>query len=166
MKQLFVILCIICIIIPMIVYTCAIIKAIQMDANCVGYLNLAADANSVHLAEKHLTTAINYLEANHLTSGNTSIIVKHPSNDISIWYENLKSAQTQLRELQNKKDLTDLEESNALMKLRESLTDNGETIHPEMISFYPSHVSWLWSMFLIWLLWILAIIFGILAYEA
>jgi len=165
MKALFIVLCIICIIIPIVVYTCGIINTIQMDANCISYLELAADANSVELAEKHLTTAINYLEANNLTSGSTKIIINNPKNDIGLWYENLKSAQEQLQELKEKEDLTELEESNALMKLRETLLDESMVTHPSMISFYPGHVAWFWSLILIWLLWILALIFGIAAYE-
>lgn len=165
MKALFIALCIICIIIPIVVYTCGVIKTINMDVNCISYLELAADANSVDLAEKHLTTAINYLETNNLTSGHTGIIIKDPNNDIGIWYDNLKSAQGQLQELKEKEDLTDLEESNALMKLRETLLDNSCVTHPSMISFVPNHVSWFWWMCLIWILWILAFIFGIAAYE-
>ena len=78
MKALFIALCIICIIVPMVVYTCGIIKTINADVNCISYLELAADANSVDLAEKHLTTAINYLETNNLTSGHTGVIIKNP----------------------------------------------------------------------------------------
>ena len=165
MKAFFIILCIVFILIPIIVYTCSIIKCINMDVNCISYLELAADANSVDLAEKHLTTAINYLETNNLTSGHTGIIIKNPRNDIGIWYDNLKSAQEQLQELKEKEDLTDLEESNALMKLRETLLNEGYVTHPSMISFVPNHVAWFWWMCLVWILWFLALIFGIAAYE-
>lgn len=165
MKALFIALCIICIIVPLVVYTCGIIKTINMDVNCISYLGLAADANNVDLAEKHLTTAINYLETNNLTAGQTGIIVKNPRNDIGIWYDNLKSAQKQLQELKEEEDLTDLEESNALMKLRETLLGGGCVTHPFMISFVPNHVSWFWWMCLIWLFWFLALAFGVAAYE-
>ena len=161
MKALFIVLCIICAIIPLIVYTVGIVKMVEMDVNCIAYLKLAADANSV----THLTTAINYLEENGITRGNTSIIIKSPANDIGIWYENLKSAQEQMQNLSARDDLTELEESNALMKLRETLLDDTAVTHPETISFYPDHVSWFWSMVLIWLLWILALIFGCVAYD-
>lgn len=165
MKALFIVLCIICAIIPLIVYTVGIIKTVEMDVNCIAYLELAADANSVTLAEKHLTTAINYLEGNDLTHGNTSIIIKSPANDINIWYENLKSAQKQMQELSARNDLTELEESNALMKLRETLLDDTSVTHPTMISFFPAHIGWFWSMVTIWLLWILAFYFGFVAYD-
>ena len=161
MKPFFVVLCIICIIVPIIVYGVAIVKTIQMDANCISYLKMASDANSVDLANKHLTSAITYLENNCLTSGNTKILIYKPTDDIGLWYENLKCAQEQLQEVCEKENLTELEESNILMKLRETLcNETGVITHPSMISFYPSHISWFWSMILVWLLWILALMFG------
>lgn len=166
MKKVFIILCIICAIIPCIVYGVAIAKSINMSGNCIGYFSMAADANSVEIAEKHLTTSIEYLEENNLTEGNTKIFVYKPTKDLGLWYENLKSAQVQLQELNAREELTELEESNALMKLRETLLDSeGHVTHPSMISFYPNHVSWFWSLILIWILWIGSIVFGILAVE-
>ena len=154
MKQFLTTLMIICIIIPLIVYGVAIVKCIKTDANCISYLEMAADANSVQLAEKHISSAIEYLEENDLTEGNTKIIVYKPTKDIGLWYENLKSAQDQLQKLSSRNDLTELEESNALMKLRESLlASEGYVTHPEMISFYPNHVGWFWSLLFIWILW-------------
>ena len=166
MKAFFTILCIVCILIPVIVYGIAIAKAIQFNANCLNYLEMAANANSVQLAHKHLTTAINYLESHNLTSGNTKIFIYNPTRDIGFWYENLKSAQTQLEELSQKEELTDLEESNALMKLRETLLDENSVTYPDYISFYPAHVGWCWTVFLIWLLWGLALFFGFAAVDA
>lgn len=153
MKQFCILLCVICIIAPIVVYGVAIAKNIQMDANCISYFEMAADANSVELAEKHLTSGIEYLEENNLTNGNTKILIYKPTKDLGLWYENLKSAQSQLRELNFKEELTELEESNALMKLRETLLGpEGSVTHPPMLSFYPNHVSWFWYMMLIWLL--------------
>lgn len=166
MKAFFALLCVICIIVPFIVYGAAIVQTIQMDSNCISYFEMAADANSVELAEKHLASGIKYLEENNLTKGNTKVLVYKPTKDLGLWYENLKSAQIQLQELNSQEELTELEESNALMKLRETLLNSeGSVTHPPMISFYPSHVSWFWSMFLIWLLWVAALPFGILASE-
>lgn len=153
-KSLFITLCIICAIVPCIIYGSGIIKAVNMNANCISYFEMAADANSVEIAEKHLSTGIEYLEENNLTEGNTKVFVYKPTNDLGLWYENLKSAQTQLQEMNAKEELTELEESNALMKLRETLLDSeGSVTHPSMISFYPSHVGWTWALWLIWLLW-------------
>lgn len=166
MKKLLIILCVICIIIPLIVYGVGIVKTIKFNANCISYFQLAADANSVALAEKHLTSGINYLEQNNLTSGYTKIFVYKPTNDIGLWYENLKSAQLQLQELSKKEELTELEESNSLMKLRETLLDNQGTVtHPEGIMFHPSYASYFWIAIFIWMLWILAFAFGVVAYD-
>ena len=160
-KTVLISLLVVCIIIPCITYGIAIVKTIRIDANCIDYFRMAADANSVDIAEKHLTFGINYLEEHGLTEGKTKILVYSPKKDIGLWYENLKTAQTQLRDLMEKDDLTELEESNALMKLRETLYDsNGSVNHPMMISFYPNHVSWFWTNMLMWLLWIVAVILG------
>ena len=159
-KSNYIILCIICVIVPCIVYGSAFFKTMNMNANCIDYFEMAADANSVELAEKHLSTGIKYLEENDLTEGNTKVFVYKPTNDFGLWYENLKSAQTQLQELSNREDLTELEESNALMKLRETLLNSeGSVTHPDMISFYPNHVGWFWALWLIWILWGFALYF-------
>lgn len=161
----FIFLGIVCIVAPLIVYGVAIVKTVQMDANCISYFEMAADANSVELAEKHLSSGIKYLEENNLTKGSTKVFIYKPTTDLSLWYENLKSAQAQLQELNSKEDLTELEESNALMKLRETLlTSEGSVTYPDMISFYPNHVGWFWVMVSIWILWIGAFIFFFGAY--
>lgn len=155
MKAFLIVLCIILIIVPILVYGGAIIKTIQFEANCTSYLKMAADANDVKIANKHLTSAVEYLEKNNLISGNTKVFIYKPTCDIGLWYENLKSAQEQLNEVCAKEDLTELEESNMLMKLRETLLDGEGTVtHPSMISFYPNHIVWFWAMWLIWALWI------------
>ena len=164
-KTVFIVLCIVCILIPIGAYSGGIVKAIRINVNCLDYLSMAADANSVELANEHLSKAIKYIEENDLTEGSTELLIYGPKSDLGLWYKNLKSAQTQLEELSSKENLTDLEESNTLMKLRESLTDEGTIIYPQFISTYPNHVSWFWYLSTIWLLWVGAIFFGIFAYE-
>ena len=117
---------IICFALPFPNWVYSIVKSAKFNANCGNYLELSADANSVVLAEKHLTTAINYLEENNLTSGQAKWFVAYPKNDISLWYENLKTAQSQLQEMIKNGNYTELEQSNMLMKLRETLMDGGE----------------------------------------
>lgn len=165
-KTVLIFLCIICILIPIGAYSGGIVKSIKMNVNCLDYLSMAADANSVELAEKYLSIGIDYIEKNNLTQGSTEILIYSPRKDLKLWYENLKSAQSQLKELILKEDLTDLEESNTLMKLRESLLDEtGYLIYPTNISTYPNHVGWFWYLCTIWLLWAGAVFFGIFAYE-
>ena len=166
MKLLLTTLCIICILLPCIVYGVAMVKCLRMDANCISYFEMAADANSVDLAEKHLSLGIKYLEENNLTTGNTKIFIYNPTNDIGLWYENLKSAQTQLQELKTQESLTELEESNALMKLRETLLNSGGAVtHPEMITFYPNHIGWSFALWFIWILLFVAIPLGLCASD-
>lgn len=150
-----------CFVISVFLYGTAIIKTIDMNAECIGYLEMAADANSVELAEKHLSKAIEYLEENNLKYGSTGIIFHTPGNNIEFWYENLKSAQIQLQEFESE---SELEESNILMKLRETLLDEaGDVTHPNMISFYPNHVFWFWFLVLGWLLFMIPI--GVFLYD-
>ena len=62
MKQILIIITIICILIPFVTYGMAIFKTIEFGAECINYFELAADANNVILAEKYLTKGIEYLE--------------------------------------------------------------------------------------------------------
>ncbi len=102
-----------------------IILGIQFDRKCGGYLKRAADANTVQLAEKELSVAISYLEGHSMTQGFTSIVYETPDEDVGFWYSNLKSSLTELRGMSEK--TTQLERSNVLMKLRETLLDDTQT---------------------------------------
>lgn len=165
-KALFIILAIICFASPFFSWIPSIVNSIQFSANCGDYLELSADANNIEIAEKQLTKAIDYLEANDLTSGYTKIFVYYPKNDIGMWYDNLKSTQTQLRDVLEKKEITELEESNMLMKLRETiLDDDGCLTHPTGISLHPNYTVMFWLNVTLWLLWILGGVFCFLAYE-
>ena len=117
------------------------IKSIQFDQKCGGYLKQAADANSVELAERQLNLAIDYIEQHELTSGYTSVLWNTEDENIEYWYNNLKQCQ---KELAATKDNSTLENTNVLMKLRESLTDvdqNGTTLTiPCGISRYPNNL--------------------------
>jgi hypothetical protein len=152
--------------IPLIPWAISINASITFSANCKDYLKLAADANSIELAEKHLASAISYLEKEGLTTGHTKIIHYYPSNDIGLWYENLKSAQTQLRDIQSR-EYTELEESNMLMKLRETILDSDNSVtHPIGISMADNFSTMFWLNILIWLpCWAIAIFFGIISED-
>lgn len=143
--------------------TISIVKTIQFDQKCGGFLKQAADAGSVELAERQLNLAIDYIEANNLTSGYTSVLYKTEDENVGFWYENLKVCQ---KELAGIKGNSTLESTNVLMKLRESLTDNSKngtklTI-PDGIGRYPNNkwfmVANLLSFFLcIYAIWPLII---------
>jgi hypothetical protein len=118
-----------------------IYKCVQFDRNCTGYLKQAADANNTSLASEKLDKAIRYIEANNLISGYTSIFYTTPDEDLGFWYKNLKSASYDLKNIDNDNKL---EQSNQLIKLRETLIDKsaeGDDITVPMgISVFPNNL--------------------------
>ena len=119
---------------------------IQFDRNCEGYLKRAADANTIELAKKQLETAIAYIEQNGMTNGYTSVFYRTPSEDVGFWYTNLKSS---LHELETvSPTATQLEKSNLLIKLRETLIDSAKdgikVTVPSGISVFPNHGLYAW----------------------
>ena len=160
-----IIICIVCFVVSLVFPTISIVKEIQFDQRCAGFLKQAADASSVELAERQLNQAIDYIEKAGLTSGYTSVIYKTEDENIGFWYENLKVCQKELAET---KGNSTLENTNVLMKLRESLTDNAEngttlTI-PSGIYLYPNNAlfmvaNWISGIVLFgFLIWGIAII--------
>lgn len=141
-----------------------IYKGITFDIDCDGHLKRAADANTVELASQELKTALTYLEQKNMMSGYTSIFYRTPDEDVGFWYTNLKAS---LRELESMKpDTTQLERSNMLIKLRETLLDhrnNGESVTgPYGISIFPNN-----SLYAFWgIIGFISVIFGgILLFE-
>lgn len=117
-------------------------KKIEFKQNVTGYIKRAADANTIDLANQELTKALDYLEANDLTSGYTSILYQTPDEDIDFWYRNLKASQN---ELQNLESESALEKTNVLIKLRETLLDTGERTKvtvPDGLAVYPHNKFW------------------------
>ena len=117
-----------------------IIVGVKFKQNCSGYIKQAADANSVELALQRLDMAIAYVEDNELTDGYTSIFYKTEDDNIGFWYQNLKTCR---EELVTCLESTQLEKTNVLLKVRESLTDDGkegtELTLPNGISRYPDN---------------------------
>ena len=127
--------------ISLIVPVIVIVKSVQFNQNCGGYLKQAADANTVELALDRVNKALDYIEAKGLTQGYTSVLWRTEDENIGYWYENIKACKS---ELETNLDASSLEKSNVLMKVRESLTDNGEkgtelTVPPG-ISRYPDNL--------------------------
>ena len=145
---------VILIIVSLITPTVLIVNNIQFNQNCGGYLKQAADANTVEIAHDRICKALDYIEKNNLTSGYTSILWKTEDENVGFWYENIKACKN---ELELCKDASQLEKTNVLMKVRESLTDDGEKgtelTLPKGISRYPNN-----AIFGV-LFWISALIF-------
>ena len=117
-------------------------KKVEFKQNVTGYLKRAADANTIDLANQELTKALDYLEANDLTSGYTSVLYETPDEDIDFWYRNLKASQAELQNLQSE---STLEKTNLLIKLRETLLDTGEKTRvtvPDGMAVYPHNKFW------------------------
>lgn len=166
-KVVLIILSIILWLAPVTTWAYTIVAGMQFSANCGDYLKLSADASSIDIAEKHLSTAITYLEDNELTSGQTKVFVRYPKNDIGLWYGNLKDMQTQLRDMQTD-GYTELEQSNMLMKLREVVLDgDGCLTLPFCISIVHTNYALIfWLNCLLWLpCWILGFFVAFLASE-
>lgn len=149
-----ILLCLIC---P----TCCTVKSIQFDQQCAGYIKQAADANTVELALERLNLGIDYVEANNLTSGYTSVIWRTEDENIGFWYNNLKACQKELNAGLNQ---TPLEKTNLLLKVRESLVDNHDgsislTIPPG-ISRYPTNL-----LYGIWGFLSSIILLGLIIYD-
>lgn len=126
-----------------------IVRGIQFDRGAEGYLKRAADANTVELAETQLRIALDYIEAKELTSGYTSVIYRTPDEDVGFWYTNLKTSLEELQELDSTSTM--LERSNMLMKLRETLMDDGGSgaiiTTPPGISLFPMNTGLaVWAM--------------------
>jgi hypothetical protein len=100
-------------------------KEFSARRDVIDYLKLAADAPTLPLAERHLSTAVRNMEARGWTSGNTALIFKVPLRDIGFWYQNTKGALDELELLiATDASLTPVDRSNALVKLRETLNDS------------------------------------------
>lgn len=101
-----------------------IVLCILFGINCGGHMERAGVANSIELARQEMQTVVKYAEDKELTSGYTSIFYNTPKEDLGFWCTNMK---TSLAELQNvKPDATDLEKSNILIKLRETVAHHGQ----------------------------------------
>ena len=119
------------------------VKKVQFSQDCAGYLEQAADANTPEIALERLNLALEYIERNNLTYGYTSVLWRTEDENIGFWYNNLKACKSELESCLNG---TQLEKSNVLMKLRESLTENSNSSTlltiPEGISRYPNNFTW------------------------
>ena len=139
---------------------------VEFEQNCTGYLKQAADANTIELAIDRLDKAIEYVESKNLTDGYTSILWKTEDENVGFWYKNLKSSRV---ELEKALCSSQMEQTNVLMKLRETLTDNNENgtyiTYPYGLWKYPHNMefavfAWIIHIILIgvWILWLIKLI--------
>lgn len=116
-------------------------KAIVFGIECTGRMKRAADANTVELARAEMEKVVHYAMEQGLTNGYTSVIYRTPNEDIGFWFQNMQASLEELKRV--RPDATQLEMSNVLMKLRETLLDHGGQIRvtvPFGISIFPHNV--------------------------
>jgi hypothetical protein len=129
----------------------------SFKTNCGDYLKLAGDAPTVERANEFLDKAISYLERENKTSGNSALIFHTPANDVGVWYGQLKAAKQIVEQVLNYQpkasedpNLLQVNKSNALMKVRETVLDQGENgvsvTKPAHITWYPNQ----WGMTIWW----------------
>lgn len=133
-----------------VIMTTCTVKNIQFNRNCEGYLKRAADANTVETAKAELEKAIAYMDAKNLKVGYTSVIYTSPSEDVEFWYNNISASYKEVSLIDSTS--SQLEKSNMLMKLRETLLDNSDggtsVTMPAGISRYPNNTTWMFAMWL------------------
>lgn len=137
------------------------VKAIQFTQGCGGHIKRAANAGTVGLAENELSRAAAYAEKKGLTNGFTSVLYRTPSDDVGFWYANIAASLAELRKV--KEDTPQLERSNLLIKLRETLTDSGKesqrVVAPGGISIHRSNALYFWWLLVSCTVFVLA--FGV-----
>lgn len=102
------------------------VKKYSFETKCFSHLQKAVTTNDVKIASNELNAAINYLECNKLTKGNTGIFKKEEANDIGAWYNRLKEMQEKLEEISKNTYLSAIDTSKALTGLKEMFaTSNG-----------------------------------------
>lgn len=121
-----------------------IYKSVIFDINCGDRIKRAADSNTVELATKEMEAVNAYIDTNSLYGGYTSVIYNSPDEDVTFWHNNLSASLDELRKVTP--NTSQLERSNVLMKLRETLLDhNSDGVSvtvPEGISVYPYNVGY------------------------
>jgi len=135
---------------------CATYNAVQFDIHCGDYLKRAANSNTIELAHQNLQVAVDYAQQNGLTHGNTGAVWQTPQMDVGFWYQNLTASLSELETV--KPTASQLEKSNVLMKLRETLLDGDSLTVPEGISVFPHNTLFFWWA---WVSFLLAAGFGI-----
>lgn len=119
-------------------------QAIDFGRDIGGHLKRASNANTVELAKKELKISLDAIESQGLTHGYTSILWQTPSEDVEFWYMNIKASYDELSLISD--DTSQLEKTNVLMKLRETLTDAEGIIIPKGVSVFPSNTGFaLWG---------------------
>lgn len=130
----------------------AFMNNLKFEQGCFGHLTRVGHANTIEAAREELESAISFLEQEKITDGYTAIFegMKTPDEDIAFWYKNLKASAEQLKKIP--KDVSALERSNVLLKLRETVIHAGakgeDLVCPPGLSRYPNNLTWIFMLVL------------------
>lgn len=135
------------------VWGLSIYYGFQYRIHVEGHLKRAADANTVERAKRELDTAIDAIEDRGWTEGSSHALFATPDCDVGFWYTNLKESSEELATVGH--ESPPLERSNMLMKLRETIIDEGDVVSvtsPQGISMFPRNKLFFWSscLALVW----------------
>lgn len=135
---------------------------INFDINIGGHMERAANANTIELATQEMKIVVNNMKNKGMTSGYTSVIYKTPDEDVGYWYTNMNDSLSELYTISS--NSSQLEKSNVLMKLRESLTSSesgssGITV-PEGITRFPYNTGYAIVGYIFLILCIIGLIFS------
>lgn len=106
-----------------------------------GHIKRAATASTVPIAREELGKALEGARQRDWDYGRTSEFMTLPEYDIGYWYQNLTAAYDELA-LADSPSVSQLEKTNVLLKLRETLTErdnkgNTSAALPEMLYAMP-----------------------------
>jgi len=133
-----------------------VVSNIQFTRDIEGHLKRASDANQPALALEEINLALEGMTANGVCNpddpcspGNcyTSILYRTPDEDVCFWRTNIEQTAEDLEALPP--DADHLVVSNTLMKVRETLVDEGASVAvtvPEGISIYPNNKVYFWLL--------------------
>lgn len=104
-----------------------------------GHIRNAQVSNSLELATQEMERIVSYAKDHGYTSGYTSVLYNTPEEDIGFWFRNMEQSLAELKKLSTT-DSTQLERSNTLLKLHETL---GHV--PEGMANFPDNkmVAWI-----------------------
>lgn len=125
---------------------------LKFENGCFGHLTRAGHANTIEAAREEIETAVTFLEKENITEGYTAIFegLKTPDEDIAFWYKNLKASLEQLKKIPH--DVSALERSNVLLKLRETVIHSGakgeDLVCPPGLARYPNNMTWIFLLVL------------------
>lgn len=114
---------------------------IKFRRDVMGHLERSANASTTEMASQELTMALAKIENRGMTHGTTALFYPTPGDDVGYWHRNLRSAQVGLESLSP--DASELEKSNMLLKLRETILEHSdgddEVTSPEGIAVFPNN---------------------------